>query len=165
MPDKHGAIIRPLLLKRTPPIWILEQSAPCCGITQAPRKVYRSRLTILRALRDAVERCSKDDVPQTLRLEATHYFGSLRNAFFALRKGQKLLRGWSKQKIIIALSRMHRSKESLAYARARHDAPALVSAAELTLGVGVRLCMPLGSTQICILCITSGADLPWPIKK
>ena len=71
------------------------------GVTkrQVPKKVYRSRLTTLRALRDAMERCSKEDIPQTLRLEATHYFGSLRNAFFALKKDQKLLHGWSKKKI------------------------------------------------------------------
>ena len=35
----------------------------------------------------------------------------------------------TKQKIITVLWQMHRSKESLAYATARHDAPALVSAA------------------------------------
>ncbi len=106
------------------------------GITkkQAPRKVYRSRLTILRALRDELENGSKDNIPQALRLQAEHYFGGLRNAFVALKKDQRLLRGWGKQKIITVLSRMHRSKESLAYARARRDVPALVSAAEAYFG-------------------------------
>ena len=71
------------------------------GIKQAPRKAaYRSRLTILRTLRDALEKGSKQDLPQTLRVEAAHYFGSLRNALLALKKDQKLLRGWSKEKII-----------------------------------------------------------------
>jgi hypothetical protein len=83
------------------------------GITQAPRKAaYRSRLTILRTLRDALEKGLKKDLPQTLRVEAAHYFGTLLNAQRALKKDPKLGRGWSKGKIIAFL----RSKDSLAYA-------------------------------------------------
>jgi hypothetical protein len=102
------------------------------GITknQSPNNLYNSRLGILRELRDALEKGQKDDIPQAQRLQATHYFGSLRNAFSAMKKDQRLLHGWSNKKIIRVLSRMHRSKESLAYARARRDVPGLVSAAE-----------------------------------
>ena len=98
----------------------LEQGAPRCCRNQktSPRKGYRSRISILRALCDAVE----------------HYFRSLRNAFVALKKDQRLFRAWSKQKVIPALSRMHRSKVSLAYASARRDVPALASAAEAHFG-------------------------------
>jgi hypothetical protein len=77
-------------------------------------------------LRDALEKGSKKDLPQTLRVEAAHYFGSLRNALLAL----KLQRGWSKQKIVAILSRMHRSRDRLAYASARREVPALASAPE-----------------------------------
>jgi len=44
------------------------------------------------------------------------------------------LRAWSKEKIIIVLSRMHRSKEKLGYAKSRRDVPALASAAEAHFG-------------------------------
>ena len=49
---------------------------------------------------------SKKDLPQTLRVEAGYYFESLRNAQRALKNDHKLRRGWSKEKIIAALSRM-----------------------------------------------------------
>ena len=52
----------------------------------------------------------RDEIPQTVRLQAEHYFGSLRNAIIALKKDQRLLRSWSKPKIINVLSRMHRCK-------------------------------------------------------
>jgi hypothetical protein len=51
-----------------------------------------------------------------------------------LKKQRKRLHGWNRRKIITVLSRMHRSKESLAYARARRVVPALVSAAEAHFG-------------------------------
>jgi hypothetical protein len=106
------------------------------GVTKKPlpSKLYRSRLSLLRALRDALERHSKDDIPQALRLHAAHYFGSLGSAMIALKKDQRLLRGWSKPKIIAVLSQMHRSKKKLAYATARRHLPALVSAAEAYFG-------------------------------
>ena len=61
--------------------------------------------------------------------------------------------------------RLHRSKESLAYARARREFPALLSAAEAHFGSWVGLCMPLGSTRICILYITSGGNGKRAIKE
>jgi hypothetical protein len=73
-------------------------------------------------------------VPQALKLDAAHYFGSLEKAIAALKKQGKQLPGWNRRKIVTALSRMHRSKESLAYARARRDVPALVSTAEASFG-------------------------------
>jgi hypothetical protein len=63
----------------------------------------------------------------------------------------------TKGKIITVLSRMHRSKEGLAYARTRRDFPALVSAGEAYFG-SWRPCMLRGSTRICILCTTHGAN-------
>jgi hypothetical protein len=71
-----------------------------------------SRLTILRAFRDAPERRSKNNFPQALRLQAAHYFGSLRNAFIALKKDQNFCAGWSKQNIITVRTRMHRAKRA-----------------------------------------------------
>jgi hypothetical protein len=64
------------------------------GITKAQEKAYRRRLTILRTLREGLEMGSKRDLPQTLRVEAGYYFGSLRNAQRALKNDLKLLRGW-----------------------------------------------------------------------
>lgn len=101
---------------------------------QVKGKLYSSRLVLLRALRDALEKHSKEDIPEALRLQAVHYFGSVKNAIIALRSDQRLLRGWSERKIIKVLSQMHRSKERLAYMRARRDLPALVSAAEAYFG-------------------------------
>jgi hypothetical protein len=41
---------------------------------------------VLRALGEALQDRSKDDIPRALRLQAEHYFGSLRKAIVALRK-------------------------------------------------------------------------------
>ena len=71
---------------------------------QASTSIYKSRPDILRALRDVLENGSKDDVPEVLRLQAAHYFGSLRKALKAMKTDQRLLRGWSKLKIISVLS-------------------------------------------------------------
>src|SRR5262249_33724807 len=101
---------------------------------QASSDVYQSRLGILIELRDALENGSKGVIPQALRLQAAHYFGSLPKAFLALKKNQKVLGGWSKRKIITVLSRMHRTKESLAHGRIRREFPALLSAAEAYFG-------------------------------
>jgi hypothetical protein len=98
------------------------------------KKLAPRPLVILRELRDALETGSKDDIPQALRLQAAHYFGSLRNAFITLKKDQRLLLGWSKQKIISVLSRMHHSKEGLAHGKIRREFPALLSAAEAYFG-------------------------------
>jgi hypothetical protein len=85
-------------------------------------------------LSDALERHTVKNVPQALKLEAAHYFGSLEKAIATLKKQGKRLPGWNRRKIMTILSRMHRSKDSLAYAKARRDVPALVSAAEAHFG-------------------------------
>jgi hypothetical protein len=63
-------------------------------------KLHTSSLGVLRALRDTLETNSKDNIPQILRLQAELYFGSLRKATNALEKDERLMRGWSKLKII-----------------------------------------------------------------
>jgi len=73
-------------------------------------------------------------MPQALKLEAAHYFGSLEKAIATLRKQEKRLPGWNRRKNMTVLSRMHRSKESLRYGRIRREFPALVSAAEVNFG-------------------------------
>src|SRR5262249_34536375 len=65
---------------------------------------------------------------------AAHYFGSLEKAISTLKKQGKRLPGWNRRKIMTALSEMHRSRESLAYGRARRKIPAFVSAAEAHFG-------------------------------
>jgi hypothetical protein len=106
------------------------------GITKKPRtkKLYKGRLSLLNALSDALERHTVENVPQALKLEATHYFGSLEKAIVTLKKQRKRLPGWNRRKIMTVISRMHRYKESLAYAKARREVPALVSAAEAYFG-------------------------------
>ena len=69
------------------------------GIRHAPKTIYKSRLDVLRELRDLLEKDSKTEIPQALSLAATQYFGSLKKALVALKKDQRVLRGWSKQKI------------------------------------------------------------------
>src|SRR5262249_19437307 len=83
---------------------------------------------------DALDRHTVKNMPQALKLEAAHFFGSLEKAITTLKKQRKRLPGWNRQKIMTTLSRMHRSKESLSYARAQRDVPALVSAAEAHFG-------------------------------
>src|SRR5262245_14767762 len=73
-------------------------------------------------------------MPQALKLEAAHYFGSLEKAISTLKKQGKRLPGWNRRKIVATLSRMNRSRESLAYATARREISALVSAAEAHFG-------------------------------
>lgn len=101
------------------------------GVTRKPRtrKLYKGRLSLLNALSDVLEWHTVENMPQALKLEAAHYFGSLKRAVTALRKQRNRLPGWNRRKITTVLSRLHRSKESLAYARARRDVPGLVSAA------------------------------------
>ena len=62
------------------------------GVAQASKEVHWSRPAILRELRDSLENGSKDDIPQTLRLRATHYFGSLRKALTAMKTDQAFTR-------------------------------------------------------------------------
>jgi len=110
-------------------------------------------------LSDALEQHTVKNISNALKLEGEHYFGSLEKAIVTLRKQGKRLPGWNRRKINTVLSRMHRSKENLAYGRIRREIPALVSAAEAQFGSwGKALYGALGSTQICILCVTSGAN-------
>ncbi len=99
------------------------------GITVIPR---RTRLGLLRELRDAVE--SRSEISRELRLEIEYYFGRLRSARAALKTNPKLLSGWSKRKIITVIAQMHRSNEKLNYGTGRRDFPALISAAEAYFG-------------------------------
>jgi hypothetical protein len=75
-----------------------------------------------------------ENVPQALKVEAAHYFGSLEKAMAALKKQRNWLPGWNRRKIMTVLSGMHRAKESLAYGRMRREVPAVVSAAEAHFG-------------------------------
>ena len=106
------------------------------GVTKKPRtrKLYKGRLSLLNALGDALEQHTVKNMPQALKLEAAHYFGSLEKAIAALKKQGKRLPGWNRRKIMTVISRMHRAKESLAYGRIRREVPALVSAAEAHFG-------------------------------
>jgi hypothetical protein len=99
------------------------------GITVIPR---RTRLGLLRELRDAVE--SRSEISCELRSAIEYYFGSLRSARAALKANPKLLSGWSKRKIISVIAQKHRSNEKLNYGTGRRDFPALVSAAEAYFG-------------------------------
>jgi hypothetical protein len=72
-------------------------------------------------LSDALEQHTGENVPQALKLEAVHYFGSLEKAIATLEKQRKRLPGWNRRKIMIVLSGMHRSKESMAYGRMLRD--------------------------------------------
>jgi hypothetical protein len=85
-------------------------------------------------LSDALERHTVKNVPQALKLEAAHYFGSLEKAIATLKKQRRRLPGWNRRKIMTVLSHMHRSNESLAYGRIRREMPALLSAAEAHFG-------------------------------
>jgi hypothetical protein len=93
------------------------------GVTRKPRtrKLYKGRLSLLNALSDVLEWHTVENMPQALKLEAAHFFGSLKRAVTALRKQRNRLPGWNRRKITTVLSRLHRSKESLAYARARRE--------------------------------------------
>jgi hypothetical protein len=106
------------------------------GVTQKLRtkKLYRGRASLLNALSDVLYGQSKNEVPQPLKREAEHYFGSLKKAITELQKEKKRTPGWNKEKIARTLSRMHRSKENLTYALMRREHPALLSAAEARFG-------------------------------
>src|SRR5262245_59769053 len=96
---------------------------------QLPRKLHKSRLGTLRSLRDVVETRPKAVISAVLRSQAVYYFGSLRNALAVLKTDERLLSGWSKQKIVTTLLRMERAKMSLSSSKAHYETPALESAA------------------------------------
>ena len=105
------------------------------GITkQVPKKLHKSRLGTLRSLRNVIERRSRATIPPVLKSQAAYYFGSLKNPMAALRTDERLLAGWSKQKIVTTLLRMHKAKESLSSWKARCEIPALASAARKYFG-------------------------------
>jgi hypothetical protein len=130
--DNHGKLFKAAL----PQFGSWARALVATGVTKKPRtkKLYKGRLSLLNSLSDALERHTVKNMPQALKLEAVHYFGSLEKAIAALKKQGEQLPGWNRRKIITALSRMHRSNESLIYARVRRDVPALVSAAEAHFG-------------------------------
>jgi hypothetical protein len=105
------------------------------GVNNQPRekRLYNSRWSLLNQLGDALFDRPKSGIPDALKLEAEHYFGSLDNAIAVLRKG-KNLPGWNRPKVIAALSELHRSKKNLAYATMRRDNVALLSAGEKHFG-------------------------------
>src|SRR5262249_33444321 len=78
------------------------------GVTKKPRtkKLYRGRPSLLNALSDALERDALKNMPQALKLEAVHYFGSLEKAISTLKKQRKRLPGWNRRKIMTMLSRI-----------------------------------------------------------
>jgi hypothetical protein len=87
---------------------------------------------VLSTLRDALEMGLKRDLPQTLRVEAGYYFGSLRNAQRALKNDCGV--AGARKRLSPSFSRMYRSGDRLAYASARREIPALASAAEAYFG-------------------------------
>ena len=95
---------------------------------------HDGRRGVLRALRDALEQHSENDLPEKLKLHAAYYFGSLRKAKAALKTDHRLLGGWSKAKIIAMIIQRHRSGKPLDYASVRRNNPRLVSAAEAYFG-------------------------------
>jgi hypothetical protein len=63
------------------------------GVTKKPRtkRLYRGKASLLNALSDALEQHGVENVPQALKLEAAHYFGSLEKAIATLkRQGDRL---------------------------------------------------------------------------
>lgn len=101
---------------------------------ELPGNSYQSRLQLLRTLRDYLEINPTRKIPQGLKLQAAYYFGSLGKATVALKKDQRLLRGWSKPRIVRVISQMHRSKRNLSYVNMRDKFPARLSAAEAYFG-------------------------------
>ena len=105
----------------------------CAGIREI-QFARKTRLGILRALRDIRESRSISEIPDTLKLQAEQYFGSLQKAIAQSKKDRRVVNGWSKPNILALLSRMHRRRDGLGYGKARRDVPALVSAAEAYFG-------------------------------
>jgi hypothetical protein len=70
--------------------------------SQLPAKLS-TPIQTLRALRD-----TGGEVPRSLRLQAEYYFGSLSKALTAVRKDPRIRNGWSSEKILAIVRRMHR---------------------------------------------------------
>ena len=101
---------------------------------EIPTNVGRNRLVVLRAIRDALKKKSIDKIPLKLKFRAAYYFGSLRKAVAALKNNSTVMQEWTKERILTAISRLHRSQDKLRYAQARRETPAIVSAAEAHFG-------------------------------
>jgi hypothetical protein len=73
--DNHGKLFSAAL--RQFGSWA--KALVAAGITENPRtkKLYKGRASLLNALSHALERQTVENVPQALKLEAAHYFGSL----------------------------------------------------------------------------------------
>ena len=125
---------------------------------------HDGRRGVLRALRDALEQHSENDLPEKLKLHAAYYFGSLRKAKAALKTDHRLLAGWSKAKIIAMIIQRHRSGKPLDYAAVRRDNPRLVSAAEAYFGSWGNALHAAGITRICIFTV-SGTNEQCPPKE
>ena len=63
---------------------------------EVPDSPHDGRRGVLRALRDALEQHSENDLPEKLKLHAVYYFGSLRKAKAALKTDRRVAAGWSK---------------------------------------------------------------------
>lgn len=103
----------------------------CCCWDRIPKYAYGSRLGILRALDEALNGQSSTEIPVPLKSSAVYYFGSLQKASVAAKKDRATS---PKARITTALSRVHRAKQSLAYAELRRDNLPLVRAAEKQFG-------------------------------
>jgi hypothetical protein len=101
---------------------------------EVPDNPHGGRQGVLRALADALEQHSENELPKKLKLHAVYYFGSLHKAKAALKTDRRLRTGWSTTKIIAAIRKRQRFGKPLGYAAARRDDPALVSAAEAYFG-------------------------------
>jgi hypothetical protein len=66
---------------------------------------HDGRRGVLRALPEALEQHSENDLPEKLKLHAAYYFGSLQKAKAALKTDRKLSAGWSKAKVSPRLSK------------------------------------------------------------
>jgi hypothetical protein len=100
-----------------------------------------------------------ENVPQALKLEAAHYFGSLEKAIGTLKKQRNRLPGWNRRKIMTVLSEIHRGQRKFGLrASATQISGTGKCRPKPILEAGVRLCMLPESTQICILCITDGGN-------
>jgi hypothetical protein len=75
---------------------------------EVPESPHDGRRGVLRALRDALEQHSEDDLSHKLKLHAAYCFGSLQKAKAALKTDRRLSAGWSKVKIVAAIRKMHR---------------------------------------------------------
>ena len=67
---------------------------------EIPKPPYISRLAVLRALRNFLDRHSMHDIPHALRVAADYYVGSLEKAIAELKTDPKILAGWSTAKIL-----------------------------------------------------------------